>query len=110
MCPPTNLSSYRKLEQDELIKLQNEDERVALIKEAMGVTGNAFKKLYETENTCDEHLLFKKFTMRSGIVFRKFFSKRNDKDLFTVYVPTSILRDVIMHTHLSESHSSGRQT
>jgi hypothetical protein len=35
LCPPTNLSNYRKLEQDELIKLQNEDERVALIKEAM---------------------------------------------------------------------------
>jgi hypothetical protein len=76
----------------------------------MGVTCDAFKKLWKTENTCDENLLFKKFTMRSGIVFRKFFSKRNDKDLFTVYVPTSILRDVIMHSHLSESHSSGRQT
>ncbi len=75
--------------------MQNEDERISKIKEAL---------------SSGDEVLFKKFTMRSGIVCRKFFSKINDKVLLTVYVPSCIVRDVLLHTHLEGLHPSGRQT
>ena len=48
--------------------------------------------------------------MRNGIVYRKFYSKIGDKVVLTVYVPSCIVRDVLLHMHLQELHPSGRQT
>ncbi len=94
-CPSFHLENYRQLEHRELVELQNEDERISKIKEAL---------------SSGDEVLFKKFTMRSGIVCRKFFSKINGKVLLTVYVPSCIVRDVLLHTHLEGLHPSGRQT
>ena len=112
-CLSYDLKSYRKIEQDELVTVQNKDERVALIKEALCVTANVLKNTTGMERWKEKYhddILFKKYTMRSGIVFRKFFSKKSEQTFLTVYVPTCILEDVILHTHLKESHPSGRQT
>ncbi|MFN9897556.1 MAG: integrase zinc binding domain-containing protein, partial [bacterium] len=95
MCPSFRLERYRQLEHRELVELQNEDERISMIKEALG---------------SGEDVLFKKFTTRNGIVYRKFFSRINDKVILTVYVPSCIVRDVLLHSHLQELHPSGRQT
>jgi hypothetical protein len=60
VCPSFRLENNRQLEHRELVELQNEDERIYMINEAL---------------CSGEDVLFKKFTMRSGIVYRKFFSK-----------------------------------
>jgi len=54
--------------------------------------------------------MHKKFQIKKGVLCRSFYSKKNEANLDTVYIPTNILKDVIIQIHLEELHPSGRQT
>ena len=88
-----DLSNYRRLSSEEMVDLQNRDAQIRFIKEDL-------RKLR----------MHKKFQIKKGVLCRSFYSKKNDSNLDTVYIPTNILKDVIIQIHLEELHPSGRQT